>query len=182
VSTTEIIYGFAGLLAGAILTGAMDAITQWHARRLEKRAAARAIFGDLHWAHELLKQALSEEDWSQIPSPPTEDWVKYRDALSNGMSGTAFHTVGGAYHDLLVLDYLRRRKEPFNAERCEDAIGRFEEAEEVMEDEGLTRRDKKGMQAQRQYMTSRGRDLAGEDDWSAIAADGEGAATDEDRS
>jgi hypothetical protein len=164
VSTTEILYGFGGLLAGAILTGAMDAITRWHERRLEKRAAARAIFGDLHWALELLKESLVEKDWSQIPSPPTEDWVKYRDALSNGMSGTAFHTVGGAYHDLLVLDYLRDRKEPFNSGRCEEAIERFEEAEEVMEDEGLTRRDKKGMQAQRQYMTSRRRDLAGGQD------------------
>ena len=153
MSTSEIAYGLGGLLAGAILTGAVDVAIGWHQRRLAKRAASRAIFSDLYWARTCIEEALEKETWDEIPPSVSADWVRYRDALSNGMRGTEFHRISGAYHELQVLNHIKARGEDFGEARCKGAADRFREAEKVIARESLTWRDRRWMKAEDHQLT-----------------------------
>jgi hypothetical protein len=152
---SEIAFGLGGILLGALLTGAVEVFSDWNQRRLVKRAAARTVFGDLHLMVDRLRVVLEDENWSELPSSSSDDWILYRDALSNGMPGPAFHIVAAAYNELRILGHVREVERPFNEVRCRAALDRFTEAEEVIESESLTRRDRRWFQKQGRLMTSR---------------------------
>lgn len=143
MSEQEIIWGFAGLLAGAILTGLTSAASEWHQRHLTKRAAARVIYANLFRSKDILSTALEEGEWAEfLPSFPFDDWFRYRDSLSAAMPAWAFHRVAGAYYGLETLDHYREADPAtFLTNSAEDSLVQVTKAIAVIFDEGVTRRD-----------------------------------------
>lgn len=141
------IYGVAGVIAGAILTGGIDALSQWRERKHKKRAAARVVYSDLHWARDILESALVEDGWGDIPRFEFDDWLRYRDALSDSMPASSFHAVAGTFYGLKVLARIREAGAPFPVKSSEDSLLQVCTAGALVMQEGLTRRDVREMES-----------------------------------
>jgi hypothetical protein len=85
---------------------------------------------------------MENEDWDELPPPLREDWIRYRDDLSRGMSWNDFHRIGGAFTELLILHRMKSQRRSFDRERCEEALERFLLAEPIAKEAGMSSIDK----------------------------------------
>lgn len=138
MSDAAIFYGLGGVIAGAVLTGGVDALSSWHQRHLRKRAAARVVYSDLRFARDIIESALAVDGWFDIPRFNFDDWLRYRDALSDSVTGQSFHAIAGTFYGLRVLAELRQNapEDHFPRSSIEDSLLSVVKAEVIVVSEG----------------------------------------------
>jgi hypothetical protein len=105
----SVIIALVGVVAGGLLTGAVQTWLNWRDRVRETRSAARLLFADYVRAVAALKSLVEIEVWwSDDLAPPLDDWRSRRAALAGAMDGEAWTTVDGAFTQLADLEASRQ--------------------------------------------------------------------------
>jgi hypothetical protein len=144
---SELFAALIGLVAGGLVTGAVQVFQTSQARRLKRRVAARLISGDLITA-ELLTDAILEHD--RWPSPPMsfdaerDRWFAQREAFAAGVSAFDWFMVESVYDHLATLADMSRPAQPLSTDdraAIEKQRKRLKVANSVTADRGSSRRE-----------------------------------------
>ncbi len=97
--------GLIGVVAGGVVTGAVQVIQTWQDRHLKRKVAARLIYADLMVASNWVHWTLKERRWPEDPGfdGMRTRWYAHREAFAAAVSGTHWNTVAGAYEYLAVM-------------------------------------------------------------------------------
>jgi hypothetical protein len=82
---SEIVAGLIGVIAGGLVTGAIQLFQAWQDRRLATKIAARLILIDLYEAANYVETALKGGRWAHHPDTferPVADWRAQREAFA----------------------------------------------------------------------------------------------------
>jgi hypothetical protein len=149
---SDAVIALLGIVAGGLLSGAVQLVVTWRERRNRSRAAARILFSNLWAAREAYEYALAAGAWWDR-SLPRGDWAKYRDQLAAGMDGVSFQRVSQAFYSLNSQDDARQAGRPFDRDSMETGFEDIKRALGIVIEESLTRRDR--LQANREIEAQR---------------------------
>lgn len=131
---SELVAALLGIVAGGLLTGAVDLYVAARERRTTARAAARLIYADRVQALNILGVALDADAWWTDPLDDmlrADHWTTYRDRLAGGIPAHDFTTIDGAFFQVVTLQNVRLNGVEFGNVRTG-----VEEARAAMEDAG----------------------------------------------
>jgi len=154
------VFGFIGVIAGALLSGFVQWASGWSDRVRARHTAARLIWGDLVLATRDLEEFVRERGWPEelwdLPTY-TKSWSTHAEAFSR--AGTAnFHMVAAAFSRIDSLIGIRGRSTDDAkgwsraALRIHDDIAVVEQAADVALEVGLAWHERwRGAQKWEQY-------------------------------
>ena len=95
--------GFVGVIAGALVSGGVQAALAYNARRLESRTAARMLYMNLFEAHSQMHRILAASDWRVSSASDLEfggswqrfesSWEIHQEALARVLDADSFFSV-----------------------------------------------------------------------------------------
>jgi hypothetical protein len=103
---SELVAALLGIVAGGLLTGAVDLFKAYRERRALARTAARLIFADRDRALSVIYVAVEKNDWWNDPLDEemrAVNWSAYRDRLAAGIPAHDFTTIDGAFFKVGAL-------------------------------------------------------------------------------
>lgn len=114
--------GLVGVIAGAILTGGIQATVGWFDRRLSARSSARLLFMEMHIANDAIGELLKNPNWSRMIidwHEPGMMWEKHREALARVLGTDDFLKVSATFSSIANL----ARARDLDAERATPSPG-----------------------------------------------------------
>jgi hypothetical protein len=113
---SELVAGLIGVVAGGLVTGAVELFQTWKDRQVKRRVAARLIAGDLMTAQQLVKLIVEKKRWPTSTvsfDAEYETWVAQREAFAAAVSAYDWNMVASVYEHLLSLAEAAGRGQPF---------------------------------------------------------------------
>jgi hypothetical protein len=101
--------GFLGIIAGGLLTGAIQTATSWIDRRRGGRVAARLLYMHLWWARDAVAAAYTEKYWNPDIGWDlfAATWQEQREPLAVVMNTPHFLAVASAFNAIDQLALIR---------------------------------------------------------------------------
>jgi hypothetical protein len=110
VVMSQLVAALLGIVAGGLLTGAVDLYVADRERNASARAAARLMFADVMRVKSILEAALAEGGWWDDFIDAllrAEESTKYREQLAAGVAAHDFTTVDGAFEQVATAQAAR---------------------------------------------------------------------------
>lgn len=115
---SELLAGLIGVVAGGLVTGAVQVFQTWQGRRLQRRVAARLIAGDLTRSLRVTELILEYDRWPNTAltfDTEIADWRAQREAFAAAVSTYDWHMVASVYDHLAVLAATAEQHKPLTA-------------------------------------------------------------------
>jgi hypothetical protein len=115
---SEIVAGLIGVIAGGLVTGAVEVVQAHQDRSLRRRVAARLITADLDVAAKYVDRVREAEGWPDEPRPfagAWETWKAQREPFAIAVSVNDWHDIGSAFESLSEIERTARPGKPLNA-------------------------------------------------------------------
>lgn len=147
----EAVFGFIGVIAGAVLTGGIRVFVEWRDRRNESRTAARVMYSELEQANAMFEGAIDGQPPDLLRDTrylenASETWIEKREAIGRASSLQSFQFIAKAVRnidDAIFLWSDHKNLKPgalkYHATQCAEYVAM---ASLICHEEGISFRDR----------------------------------------